>query len=458
MKNKVFLSLITVASLYQTVFAACAANVDMGGNKIVNVGAPTDPDDVATKGYVDDGIKFIDGNNTDDAVYLDGKVGIGTDNPEYTLDIYKDSYLQFRTLRDNSSGTSNWVNELYSSSVYGPTFLAKMAKGSKDSPEAIEEGTHILQLTASPYNGSDFIQNARIYFDATQDYSDTAMGSSIKFFTTENNTTSMEERMIISDKGHLGLGVQDPQSRFDVSYESTKEYGFTLVNQNLLVNPDEDTNTYYIGSSYDVNTPDTNDKYTRGLVGSVSTVHKNGTGRAFVGDALQALYYQSAGQGDYIGGVNAQTNFSGSSSIGYSASVSARTNISDDADVGSAVTFSSYINTDSSKALDTATLLWLRKPEGNGDITDLYGIYIEDMSSRATSKNYSIYSKGGINYFEGNIGIGIDDPKSRLSIKDLPSGATSSDAVSGDTSGLAGAVCITNDGNVYIDTDGTCGD
>jgi trimeric autotransporter adhesin len=51
-----------------------------------------------------------------------------------------------------------------------------------------------------------------------------------------------------------------------------------------------------------------------------------------------------------------------------------------------------------------------------------------------------------------NVGIGTTAPGSRLSVVGLPSG-TSDTVVTGS---LAGAVCITDAGNMYIDTDGTC--
>jgi len=54
----------------------------------------------------------------------------------------------------------------------------------------------------------------------------------------------------------------------------------------------------------------------------------------------------------------------------------------------------------------------------------------------------------------GKVGIGTTSPKSKLAVSGLPSGATATG--SGVDGSLVGAVCITDTGNIYIDTDGTC--
>ena len=48
----------------------------------------------------------------------------------------------------------------------------------------------------------------------------------------------------------------------------------------------------------------------------------------------------------------------------------------------------------------------------------------------------------------GNVGIGVLTPNSKLAIAGLPTSAP-------DTSGNAGVVCSTNDGNLWLDNDGT---
>ncbi len=52
----------------------------------------------------------------------------------------------------------------------------------------------------------------------------------------------------------------------------------------------------------------------------------------------------------------------------------------------------------------------------------------------------------------GNVGIGTTNPLSKLAVVGLPSG-TNDTVTDGN---LAGALCVTNTGNLYIDTDGSC--
>lgn len=53
-----------------------------------------------------------------------------------------------------------------------------------------------------------------------------------------------------------------------------------------------------------------------------------------------------------------------------------------------------------------------------GTITNNYGLYVSDQTGLGTN-NFNIYSDGtGVNYFEGNVGIGTTDPTNKLTVLD----------------------------------------
>jgi hypothetical protein len=51
--KKLLLSLVALGTFTSLVYAACTQDVDMGTQKVTNMGAPTDPNDATTKAYVD---------------------------------------------------------------------------------------------------------------------------------------------------------------------------------------------------------------------------------------------------------------------------------------------------------------------------------------------------------------------------------------------------------------------
>ncbi len=80
-----------------------------------------------------------------------------------------------------------------------------------------------------------------------------------------------------------------------------------------------------------------------------------------------------------------------------------------------------------------------------------------DMQFRLgkTGAQYEFYNKAASSQLvtiqdNGNVGIGTTGPKSKLAVAGLPSSPPV-----GDTSGTRGIVCITNDGNMWVDDDGT---
>lgn len=89
--------------------------------------------------------------------------------------------------------------------------------------------------------------------------------------------------------------------------------------------------------------------------------------------------------------------------------------------------------------------------DGNGSVNNGY-VYSDGLVVWAWLTFRSSTPPTRWALFEWNVGIGTVTPGSKLSVVGLPSGTTDA-VVSGS---LAGAVCITTSGNMYIDTNGTC--
>jgi hypothetical protein len=94
----------------------------------------------------------------------------------------------------------------------------------------------------------------------------------------------------------------------------------------------------------------------------------------------------------------------------------------------------------------TARGILIRNFGGTGTATNVYGIYMEQQTKGTNT--YQMYSVGGKSYFGGNIGIGVTNPQSKLAVAGLPNSAP-------DGSGTKGILCITNNGNIWVDDDGT---
>jgi hypothetical protein len=62
---------------------------------------------------------------------------------------------------------------------------------------------------------------ATIGMSATENYTDTAMGGQIHFFTTPNGTTTLLQRMTITDAGDVGVGTQVPAVPLEVARTGT---------------------------------------------------------------------------------------------------------------------------------------------------------------------------------------------------------------------------------------------
>jgi hypothetical protein len=73
-------------------------------------------------------------------------------------------------------------------------------------------------MQSDGYTGTAFTAQgrARLLFRATQDWTSTANGTAIEFFTTPNDSTGPLKRMVITQDGVVGIGRANPVESLDV--------------------------------------------------------------------------------------------------------------------------------------------------------------------------------------------------------------------------------------------------
>jgi len=109
--------------------------------------------------------------------------------------------------------------QLYGNSASEVTVQGSRHGGSISAPTATTTGSNLLAFEGAGHTGSGFtIERAAIRMFSAENWTPTANGSEIRFYTTTNGTTTITERMRVADSGDVGIGELSPAYRLDVSY------------------------------------------------------------------------------------------------------------------------------------------------------------------------------------------------------------------------------------------------
>lgn len=81
-------------------------------------------------------------------------------------------------------------------------------------------GNRLITISAGGFNSpSSFtVDQAMIQLSATQNWTSTAYGTKIGFFTTSNNQTTAFERMVINQNGNIGIGNLSPTGKLHINH------------------------------------------------------------------------------------------------------------------------------------------------------------------------------------------------------------------------------------------------
>jgi hypothetical protein len=152
-----------------------------------------------------------------------GKVGVGTTSPDFNLEVIGESDASFAVTRYGGDS---------------PGIFGRSAGGTISTPTATQS-THVLGIFgARGHDGTSFTSSrARIEIGASQNWTSTANGTNISFYTTANGTTSSQQRVYIAQSGNVGINRTSPNAKLDVDGDiilGVKSHEPLFPNSNII--------------------------------------------------------------------------------------------------------------------------------------------------------------------------------------------------------------------------------
>ncbi|MCS6980126.1 MAG: hypothetical protein NZM15_08505 [Flavobacteriales bacterium] len=152
-------------------------------------------------GFAMDGIEKVRFNGN----AADVLVGINNNSPSAPLDF-------IRTTSNSMLVGTNYGN--------APNYDLRRAQGTVSSPTLLGVNGVIARLRALGYDGTAFQPAAQITFETDAATGSGDMPGRIQFFTTPDGSTTLQERMRITQNGNVGIGTTSPENLLQVARPS----------------------------------------------------------------------------------------------------------------------------------------------------------------------------------------------------------------------------------------------
>jgi hypothetical protein len=147
-------------------------------------------------------MSFATNSTTQMSIKSGGRVGIGTTVPDFNLEVIGDADAGFGVTRYGGDS---------------PGIFGRSAGGNISTPTATQLDHTLSIFGARGHDGTAFTSSrARIETKATQNWTTSANGTKMRFFTTPNGSTTSSEQMVIDHDGDVGINRPSPQAKLDI--------------------------------------------------------------------------------------------------------------------------------------------------------------------------------------------------------------------------------------------------
>lgn len=169
-------------------------------------------------------LSFFTSNSLRMLIDESGNVAMGDDSATHRLSVYhtsgrptytpSTSIFAARFTGDANAQSGSIALENYNNGSSSSLLSFVKARGSSASPSGLLSGDELFRITSRGHDGSSIVpDNARVSAVTTEDWSTSSRGTAIRFFTTQNGSTSSVNSMSIGQNGFVGIGQTSPSYR-----------------------------------------------------------------------------------------------------------------------------------------------------------------------------------------------------------------------------------------------------
>lgn len=126
-------------------------------------------------------------------------------------------YAQSTLITPGNQENKNSGPDLILTSNGIPELRGQRSGGTLTAPTVSTLGSNLLQINGYGHTGAGFSIGTQITQITTETWSPTAKGSEIRFSTTQNGTTSFNEKMRLTGAGFLGIGTTIPSQKLSIA-------------------------------------------------------------------------------------------------------------------------------------------------------------------------------------------------------------------------------------------------